>query len=95
MGPQVEKNAAVEFVFMEPTFPRSVRFCVREVREELGQLGNNREALRSIERLRRQLRGFEAEALESAQLHDYIDELQLKIDGLHGAISESWFLSHG
>ena len=95
VGPQVEKNAAVDFVFMEPTFPRSVRFCIHQIREELDQLGNNREALRSTERLRRQLRGFEAEALASAQLHDYIDELQLKIDGLHGAISDSWFLSHG
>jgi uncharacterized alpha-E superfamily protein len=50
IGPQVEKNAAVDFVFMEPTFPRSVRFCIREIREELNQLANNGIPLRTIER---------------------------------------------
>lgn len=94
VGPQVEKNQAVDFVFMEASFPRSVRFCVREIREELEHLGNNGAALRASERLRRQLRGFESEALELSELHDYIDDLQLKVDGLHGAISDTWFLSH-
>jgi uncharacterized alpha-E superfamily protein len=60
VGPQVEKGAAVDFVFMEPTFPRSVRFCIRGIREELGQLANNSETLRVVERARRKLRGFEA-----------------------------------
>jgi len=91
--PQVEKNAAVDFVFMEPTFPRSVRFCIREIREELGQLTNNKDALRTIERIRRKLRSFEAINFDQPALHGYIDELQLLINDLHGAIAETWFLS--
>ncbi len=91
--PQVEKNAAVDFVFMEPTFPRSVRFCIREIREELGELSNARDAQRTIERIRRKLRGFEAINFDQPQLHAFIDELQLLINSLHGAIAETWFLS--
>jgi uncharacterized alpha-E superfamily protein len=91
--PQVDKNAAVDFVFMEPTFPRSVRFCIREIREELGELTNPREAQRAIERIRRKLRGFEAVNFDQPQLHTYIDELQLLINALHKAIAETWFLS--
>jgi uncharacterized alpha-E superfamily protein len=93
VGPQVEKGAAVDFVFMEPTFPRSVRFCMRGIREELGQLANNRETLRVVERARRKLRGFEAVSHDPATLHAYIDELQLIINSLHGAIKDTWFLS--
>jgi uncharacterized alpha-E superfamily protein len=93
IGPQVEKNAAVDFVFMEPTFPRSVRFCVREIKRELGLLSNSAAPLKVVERCRRKLRGFEATAFEDPALHQYIDELQLLISDLHGAIDATWFSS--
>jgi len=91
--PQVEKNAAVDFVFMEPTFPRSVRFCIRELRTELSELTNNKDAIRTIERIRRKLRGFETAAFSQPELHAFIDELQQAINDLHGAIADTWFLS--
>jgi uncharacterized alpha-E superfamily protein len=93
IGPQVEKNAAVDFVFMEPIFPRSLRFCIRGIRDELGALSNSTAALRVIERTRRRMRGFEAEGLETAALHSYIDEIQLLLSDLHGAIADTWFIS--
>lgn len=93
IGPQVEKNDAVDFVFMEQSFPRSVRFCIRGIREELRQLTNNADALRATERSRRKLRRFSAIEMDQASLHKYIDELQVIINGLHGAIDETWFLS--
>jgi uncharacterized alpha-E superfamily protein len=93
IGPQVEKNAAVDFVFMEPIFPRSLRFCIRGIRDELGALSNSTAALRVIERTRRRMRGFEAEGLETAALHSYIDEIQLLLSELHGAIADTWFIS--
>ena len=91
--PQVEKNAAVNFVFMEATFPRSVRFCIRELKPALAELSNSKDSLRVIERIRRKLRGFEAEQFDQAELHAYIDELQLLINGLHESIRDTWFIS--
>ncbi|WP_439101601.1 alpha-E domain-containing protein [Congregibacter sp.] len=93
IGPQVEKNAAVDFVFMEETFPRSVRFCVRGIRDELTPLSNNKGTLRVVERIRRKLRGFESKNMDQKALHAYIDELQLIIGDLHQAVYESWFHS--
>lgn len=90
--PQVEKNAAVNFVVREPSFPRSVHFCIREIGEELGELRNARDALRMTERIRRKLRGFEAENFAQPALHAYIDELQSLVNGLHAAIDAAWFL---
>lgn len=91
--PQVEKNAAVDFVFMEATFPRSVRFCIREIRRELGELSNANLSLRTTERIRRKLRGFEAANFAQPELHSYIEELQVLINSLHEAITDTWFLS--
>lgn len=93
VGPQVDKNDAVQFVFMEPSFPRSVRFCVKGIREELKPLRNHQGALRVVDRTRRKLGRFDATKFDQAALHLYIDELQLSLSGLHDAIDETWFLS--
>jgi uncharacterized alpha-E superfamily protein len=90
--PQVEKNAAVDFVFMEAIFPRSVRFCIREIRLELADVNKATASLRTIERIRRKLRGFEAQNFKQPELHAFIDELQVLINELHEAIADTWFL---
>lgn len=91
IGPQVEKNDAVDFVFMESTFPRSVRFCIREIREELQQLRNHDLTLKVLDRARRKLRGFEAASFEAPELHQFIDDLQFVINDLHASINATWF----
>ena len=91
VGPIVEKNAAVDFVFMQATFPRSVRFCIRGIREELKPLSNNKAALRVVERIHRRLRNFEAERMTRPELHAFIDDLQLQINALHQAFQDTWF----
>ncbi len=91
IGPLVEKNAVVDFVFNEPTFPRSVRFCLRGIREELGPLKNNKDALRVNERARRRLRKFESTQVSREQLHDFIDAFQRVLIDLHSAIDSTWF----
>ncbi len=91
IGPLVEKDAVVDFVFAESTFPRSVRFCLRGIREELGPLKNNKAALRVQERARRKLGRFSSEAATREELHRFIDDFQLQINQLHVAIAETWF----
>lgn len=93
IGPIVEKNAVVDFVFMEDSFPRSLRFCIRGIRQELGQFGNHKEARRVVDRARRKLAGFEATNLEAADLHAFIDELQEVFSDLHVSINGTWFHS--
>jgi len=91
VGPIVEKNAAVNFVFMQQNFPRSVRFCIRGIREELRPLKNNKDALRVAERIRRRLRRFEADAMTRPELHAFIDDFQAQVNALHQAVYDTWF----
>jgi len=95
IGPLVEKDATVEFVFMEASFPRSLRFCLRGMREELTPLSNNAVPLRVIERARRRLKRFEANGISREELHHFIDALQVILSDLHGAISSTWFTAGG
>ncbi|HBO11521.1 MAG TPA: alpha-E domain-containing protein [Halieaceae bacterium] len=95
VGPVVEPDSVVAFIFMEQDFPRSVRFCLSGIREELPQLKRNEDALRIIERARRKLRRFSREPWERDDLHAFIDNLQGVLSDLHSAISDTWFRLEG
>lgn len=91
IGPLVQKNAAVDFVFLEPAFPRSLAFCLRGIREELGPLSNHTQAVKMVDRARRKLRRFESEKYNRDELDAYIDDLQVVLSQVHAAISDTWF----
>ncbi|GIR82293.1 MAG: hypothetical protein CM15mP84_00410 [Cellvibrionales bacterium] len=41
VGPIVEKDAALNFIFLSAPFPRSIKYFVRETRKELMRLSNH------------------------------------------------------
>ncbi len=92
VGPLVEANSVVEFVFRERTLPRSVRFCLDGIREELVPLKNNTDALKILERSRRSLSRFNPETAGREGLHRFIDRFQLELNTLGGTISSTWFM---
>lgn len=91
IGPLVEAESVVEFVFQEPSLPRSVRFCLNGIRQELAPLGNNREALKVLDRARRKLSRFKADSASREQLHRFIDGFQVELNTLSEIISRTWF----
>ena len=95
VGPIVEQDDVVNFVFAQANFPRSVKFCIAGIREELTPLRNNQNALRAINRLRRRLGRLGKEALTREELHAFIDEFQLQLNALHQSISDTWFRTDG
>ncbi len=92
IGPLVNADDAVSFVFREPSLPRSVRFCLDGMREELAPLKGNREAMKVLERTRRKLARFNVETASRDQLHAFIDRIQLEFNALNDSISTTWFL---
>ena len=92
IGPLVNSDDAVSFVFREPSLPRSVSFCLNGMREELAPLKNNRETMKVLDRARRKLNRFNAAAASREQLHAFIDRIQLEFNALNDAVSATWFL---
>ena len=91
VGPIIEKDAALNFIFLSSTFPRSIKYFVRETRKELMRLNNHDLTIRAVERLRRRLTRLDAEHFTSGELHDYIDDFQLQLTSLDSAIQATWF----
>lgn len=93
IGPLVEANAVVEFVFKERSLPRSVRFCLDGIRQELTPLNNHQDALKVLERSRRSLSRFNPEKAERKDLHNFIDRFQVELNTLGGVIASTWFMA--
>jgi uncharacterized alpha-E superfamily protein len=92
IGPLVEADEVVDFVFKEPTLPRSVRFCLNGIREELRPLKHNTEALKLLDRSRRSLSRFKADRAKREELHNFIDRFQLELYKLGDNIATTWFI---
>jgi uncharacterized alpha-E superfamily protein len=95
VGPIVDRQAVVNFVFLAPGFPRSVKFCVREIRNELGKLSGSEEALKVVSRLSRRLNRLNKQEMTQAELHPFIDEFQVQLNNLHVVIQDTWFRVDG
>ena len=91
IGPLVEADSVVEFVFRERSLPRSVRFCLDGIRRELVPLKNHEAALKVLDRSRRSLSRFTADTAEREQLHNFIDRFQLELNTLGSEITSTWF----
>lgn len=91
VGPLVEVNEVVDFVFREEALPRSVKFCLNGIRKELLPLKHNREALRVLDRSRRSLSRFHPESSTREELHAFIDAFQANLITLGSVIDETWF----
>ena len=91
VGPLPEANQVVEFIFKEPTLPRSLQFCLNSIRGELKQLHNNTIPLKALERARRRLKRFNVEKANWEELHQFIDDIQVDLYNLGETIIETWF----
>ena len=93
IGPQVEVNAMVDFVLRDGSLPRSVKFCLNGIRNELVPLKHNKDALKTVDRARRKLSRFNVEQRSREELHAFIDEFQVTLNSLSYAIDQAWFLT--
>ena len=93
IGPQVEVNAMVNFVLRESTLPRSVKFCLNGIRNELKPLKHNKEALSLVDQARRKLSRFDTQARSREELHAFIDQFQANLTSISDTIGSTWFLT--
>jgi uncharacterized alpha-E superfamily protein len=86
------------FILLDPRFPRSIAHCVREMRQTIADLKTNEEvrqvefappALDALERLA----SYQPDEVIRFGLHEYLDEVQLKLLELGEAIDDTFFLA--
>jgi uncharacterized alpha-E superfamily protein len=94
---RIDPIKVVEFLVMDTEFPRAIRYCVSRAEESLraitgsppGTYANRAEQL--LGRLRAELDFASIEEIVSTGLHEFLDELQGKLNDVGMAIHEAFF----
>lgn len=93
LGPITDLNSVVNFVIKEASMPRSIQFCIAELREELLPLKNHNSSLYRTNALLEQLEQFNVENMSLGELHTFIDKFQGDLNDLSNTISKTWFMT--
>jgi len=89
---RVNAEDVVMFLLQDEEFPRSMTYCLNQVKECTSELSNNTKALRQVARALDAGRKARIPKLLSNGLFNYIDNLQKEIAAIHVFISNTWFL---
>ena len=92
VGPILDANSVVNFVFSNPLFPRSIANCLNRIEEVVGVMNAPAGLMRNLRRTARKFTEFEAEELSLAELHRFVDEFQIDLAELNQIFEEHWFL---
>ena len=95
-GPDVHPRTIAEFLLLDDTFPRSLRFCVSELNRALrrisgvaeGHFCNNAEKLTG--RFLAELQFSTIDEIFEQGIHDYLDKAQLKLNDIGNALFHAY-----
>jgi uncharacterized alpha-E superfamily protein len=92
MGVRVQRSDVIQFVMHSDVFPRSIIYCLEQMKSLISPLPNSAEIITSIDKAIDELKAEDVRALQKGLLHNYIDEIQLKLAGIHNHVAELYFL---
>lgn len=87
----VNAEDVLHFLLDSTIFPRALAHTLNEIDTSIGMLPRNREPLAAIARVKHDLQKADTGTLRNAELHAFIDDMQLRLDGIHNAINQTWF----
>ena len=93
-GAEVHPRNVAEFLLLNEDFPRSIRFCVERLNDALRRISGvsdrrfSNDAEKLCGRLAAELQFATVEEVFDAGLHDYIDQVQIKLNQIGNALFE-------
>lgn len=93
MQVRVNRGDVLRFLFKDGEFPRALQHCLSVVEHGLWRLPRNDVPLRATTRLQRTVQAAEVAAMSQAELHQFIDQLELALSHLGDEISRTYFLA--
>ena len=92
MGVRVQRSDVLEFIMHSKVFPRSIMFCLMELKKQVSVLPNSKGIIDLIEIAIKELKSEEVRQLKNGFLHKYIDQIQIELAGIHNEFAHTYFL---
>ncbi len=94
---RIEPRSVIEFLILDPHFPRSIRFCVTTAEGCLHKIAGTDEgdytnpAERQLGRLASELAYTDVDEIRANGVHQFIDNFQLRLNLAGAGIAETFF----
>ena len=92
MGVRVQRADVLEFIMHSEVFPRSILFCLMELKALIQPLANSTSIIELIDRAIDDLKEEDVRALKNGYLHRSIDQIQIELAGIHNELAQTYFL---
>lgn len=92
MRSRVKGDDVLNFLLLDINLPRSVGYCIAQIFDCISRLPNNEQLLLKLTELETYVQAIDTQQTTQRQLRSILDVLQNKLGGLHGQISDTWFL---
>tara|TARA_R110001583_G_scaffold4077_3_gene24352 strand:+ start:525 stop:1472 length:948 start_codon:yes stop_codon:yes gene_type:complete len=92
MGVRVQRPDVIEFIMHSEVFPRSILFCLYELKQLMEPLIHSKNLIKLIDQTCNELKNKNVRELKNGDLHDYVDKIQIKLAAIHVELAESYFL---
>lgn len=89
-GGTIDAHTAVEFLLMDPRFPRSVAACVQRIRQCLGRLPHPSRTLPSVDALDAVLGDAVGHTHDGSALDTAMDEVQEALGSVHTSVTDAF-----
>jgi len=87
----VSRGRVLVFVLKNPDFPRAILHSLGEIQNSCKKLPRNLRSIRYLNKIINMVQNTEVAALNSKQLHQFMDSLQLYIANFHALFSDTYF----
>ncbi len=91
MQNNVRPSDVLEFLLRSRVFPRAVSHCVLQLENSIRLLPRGGEALKITQSVQRKVKRTKCGELEGAALEKFLDDIQLRLQGVHDVIAHTWF----
>jgi uncharacterized alpha-E superfamily protein len=89
---RVNGEDVLTFLLKDSEFPRAVAHCLGELEACFTRLPRNDHPLRAITHARRVINEVDVlKLMENNGLHDFIDQVQIDLAGIHNQVAHTWF----
>ena len=87
----VRRRDVLEFLFKERRFPRAILHCLGEIEGCARSIRKDETTIALIREAARLVEHSEPRKLGQAELHDFVDRLQLDLAGIDAAVRKAYF----
>lgn len=90
---RINSGDVLDYLMKDANFPRSVGHCIDEVETCIRYFPQSEELFENISTVKNLLKATDFYKITPKNLHELLDNIQVKLDEMHKQIAATWFLA--